>query len=320
MDQPPRNPRDLQGLLKFCLETTKGEDAPDVSGSALESMDPERREWLRKAIEDMSVDVFQELAKCVEILSDHDVIMNEEASVERPLYAFECIEDWVGQVDMANNFQRLGGFTALRLCLASPHERVAAGACHIVAELAQNNPHCQQALLDDKMLDEVLKIAKEDARTGVKTKALYAVSSTVRSFPPGYEAMKKLNGFEVVLQLLQIDDVTLRTKACFLLASLMQEHPDLKAELTRMGLCELLFAVLNEEHGTHHEHVARTLVAMLENNPEAVKACHDLPLNLSQLLEDRVKFLEGKEEFLEERDYCKELKKHFGGVKDDVDR
>ena len=41
MAQPPRQPRDFEGLLKFCMEATKAEDAPEDPESALRGMDTE---------------------------------------------------------------------------------------------------------------------------------------------------------------------------------------------------------------------------------------------------------------------------------------
>ena len=49
-DEPPRQPKDLQGLLKFCLEATRDEDAPAVPDNPeqiLSSMSDERRQWLQ---------------------------------------------------------------------------------------------------------------------------------------------------------------------------------------------------------------------------------------------------------------------------------
>ena len=44
----PRQPKDMKGLLKFCFEATKDEDAPDISDpeKILNDMDPERKKWL----------------------------------------------------------------------------------------------------------------------------------------------------------------------------------------------------------------------------------------------------------------------------------
>ena len=59
MAQPPRQPRDFEGLLKFCMEATKAEDAPNDPDAALRAMDTERRQWLEQAMQSMSVDVIK---------------------------------------------------------------------------------------------------------------------------------------------------------------------------------------------------------------------------------------------------------------------
>merc|ERR1711963_542697 len=85
--EQPRQPRDLQGLLKFCMEATASEDAPAVVGdpaARLAAMDPERKAWLEEALDNMSVDV-------VEVV----------------------VEDWLGTIDMACNFHKIGGFVAI---------------------------------------------------------------------------------------------------------------------------------------------------------------------------------------------------------------
>ena len=68
-NQQPRAPKDMQGLLKFCLEATKGEDALDDPNDTLEAMDPSRREWLEHTLSSMSVDVIKELTESMKILN-----------------------------------------------------------------------------------------------------------------------------------------------------------------------------------------------------------------------------------------------------------
>merc|ERR1712226_713018 len=62
---PPRQPHDLEGLLKFCMQVTANEDAPS---GAVEEMDPERRQWLEDAISGMTVDVVKQLAEAIKII------------------------------------------------------------------------------------------------------------------------------------------------------------------------------------------------------------------------------------------------------------
>ena len=48
----PRQPKDMKGLLRFCVEATKNEDAPDLSDpeKILNDMDPEKRKTLKTNI------------------------------------------------------------------------------------------------------------------------------------------------------------------------------------------------------------------------------------------------------------------------------
>ncbi len=312
---PPRNPKDLQALLKFCMQATKAEDAPELGDDALARMDPEKKAWLETALRDMTVNVFQELTKGIQILSDENVVSNPDAeSLEPQLEAFECIEDWVGQVDMANNFHKLGGFTALRLCLDSPHDEVVSGACHVVAELAQNNPYCQENFTREGFIPLILKLISNDEKKrsdGVKAKAIYAVSSVTRDCPTALAEFKKLDGLSVILRALENSSgkERLRTKCCFFLSSLMESDADTKSVLADLDLQQLLIAILGEEHDPSHEHVAKCLLVLLKDNRKVLEQVLSLDVDLKGLLNRRIEELRDKEEFLEERDYCTELLK-----------
>ena len=58
----PRQPRDLEGLLKFCMQATQSEDAPNRNEQS-EPIDPERLRWLQEAMRGLTVDVVQQLAE-----------------------------------------------------------------------------------------------------------------------------------------------------------------------------------------------------------------------------------------------------------------
>merc|ERR1712107_685465 len=66
----PRQPKDMKGLLRFCVEATKNEDAPDLSDpeKILNDMDPEKRKWLEEALNSMSVDIVEQLVNGIKIL------------------------------------------------------------------------------------------------------------------------------------------------------------------------------------------------------------------------------------------------------------
>ena len=131
----PRAPRDMQGLLKFCIEATKGEDAPEDPNATLESMDPTRRQWLEQALSSMSVDVIKELAEGIKILNTAKNPNISQEDIEKVEYAFECISDWVDQIDMANNFHKIGGFESLKTCLKSDYASIRSASANAIGKI-----------------------------------------------------------------------------------------------------------------------------------------------------------------------------------------
>ena len=63
----------------------------------------------------MSVDVVEQLGNGIKLLLD------SSADLETKEEVLDCLEDWLGTIDMACNFHKIGGFIAITQCLASPH-------------------------------------------------------------------------------------------------------------------------------------------------------------------------------------------------------
>ncbi len=327
---PPRNPRDLQGLLKFCMEATKSEDAPSGGGD-LQAMDPERRAWLEQALKDMTVDVFQELAKCIAALTDESVVADKDASdLSAQMEAIDCLLEWLGEIDLANNFHKLGGFVALTACLESPHDDLAAGGCSLIAELAQNNPYCQEKLLEEGFLPSLLRCCEDGSSTKRCLKCLTAISCLTRGYDPARRALLDSDGLAIVLRMLQSNlDGRFRSKACFFLAALMSEDSEVVAALVRLGLPELLAAILDEGESddevdgggaSWREHAASALLVVSRNSKEAVVACKRLGKDIVVIVDRRLSKIKGKEEFREEEEHYQELLKIYENSSSDVDR
>ena len=73
---------------------------------------PQRRRWLEEALGSMSVDIVQQLTNGIKIL-------NSEAEDEVKEEVLDQLEDWLGNIDMAVNFHKVGGLPSLERCLAS---------------------------------------------------------------------------------------------------------------------------------------------------------------------------------------------------------
>lgn len=94
--EPPRQPRDMQGLLRFAIEGTSAEDRTTAT-----SMTEERRRWLEEALRGLSVDVVAEISKALNILNPDRVESAEEDPQEME-EALESITDFVDSIDTAN--------------------------------------------------------------------------------------------------------------------------------------------------------------------------------------------------------------------------
>jgi len=226
--EQPRRPKDMKGLLKFCLEATRGEDAPDISDpeAVLTSMGEERRQWLEEALQSMSVDVIQQLGNGIKTLIDPSADLDDKEEV------LDCLEDWLGNIDMAVNFHKIGGFQALQTCLDSPHPSLRSGACHLSAEISQNNPYVQDKLLQDGFLEGFLGQVDSDPDSHCQVKALYAVSCLVRECLPAVARMD----WDIVTRALIKEEPKLRTKACFLISAVAEDNLEVAEALVSRGL------------------------------------------------------------------------------------
>jgi len=63
--EPPRQPRDMQALLRFAIQGTASEDPT----TATAPMSEERRLWLEEALRGLSVDVVQEVSIVNDIIN-----------------------------------------------------------------------------------------------------------------------------------------------------------------------------------------------------------------------------------------------------------
>ena len=85
----------MPGLLKFCLEATRDEDAPvSDQNKVIAEMDPERKKWLEEALTSMTVDFIEQLANGIKILNSNTADLEEKEEV------LDSLEDWLGNIDI----------------------------------------------------------------------------------------------------------------------------------------------------------------------------------------------------------------------------
>ncbi|GAB0095984.1 hsp70 nucleotide exchange factor FES1 [Sergentomyia squamirostris] len=308
-DQPdqPRQPTNLQGLLKFAMEATKAEDAP--GSSTIEPMDPERKKFLEEALKGLSVDIVQELINSLQTLS------NSESSESDQLDSLENINHYILNIDQANNFHKIGGFSVLKPCLKSQYGSVRAETASLIAELSKNNPYCQEQLLKSEMLQELTPLLSEPEP--ICTQAMSAISALVTNFTPGMEnlfASGEINKIVAVLDSRKEDKLT--TKIVFFLSAIPNCHPEFVDKFLDIGIMKYLAELIVPfafDEGSHlrTNKLERTLMAAVsfcEHN----RAVDDLRIHskdLREKLTEIAKVAQSDEAYLEIRECAEELLK-----------
>ncbi|XP_034827400.1 hsp70-binding protein 1 [Maniola hyperantus] len=324
----PRQPTNLQGLLRFAMEATKAEDAPE--NSQLGPMDEERRKFLEEALKSLTVDVVQVLQNAIKVLTDSEKMSSIQLGDTLPEdveTAFNNIMEFIDDIDVANDFHKLGGFAIFPICYGSENEVVRAKASQVLAELCQNNPQCQSLALESGVLNVLLHLASTEAGNTL-AKCIMAISCASREFEPACKELTAQGGCEVLAQVLKSPDSAARTKAAFLIRYLCHHHAEAKEKFIQLNLVKVITEQIKSGRDDNSEHLLSILESLLEGlDPTILQQCRDPSLDLKNVLENHLKHPELQDNtFMEEKEYCQAILKVFEDypqredANDEVDR
>lgn len=130
---------------------------------------------MKQTLSSLSCNVIEEIQKAIKLLSNVIDLRADDDTSEHES-ALERIADFVDNIDIANDFYKIGGFSIFGPCLNSPHSSIRWRAADLIAELAQNNPFCQEKFLETGLFPTLLNMIDTDPAESVRIKALYAVS------------------------------------------------------------------------------------------------------------------------------------------------
>ncbi|XP_041634581.1 hsp70-binding protein 1 [Cheilinus undulatus] len=310
-----RYPQNLQGVLQLAVEAGSAAEGP----APLEPMSEERKMWLRDALAEVckgQMDEVEQMKQCLAVLRQEETNKTEQEGEEerddeedKRETAFELLSELCENLDNARDLMVLGG---LEMCISQYLCHAQSGlrwrAAELIASCAQNMPQVQVHLLSIGALPKLLQLTDSDPNPTVRVKALYAVSCLIREQEVGLQAFLSHDGFSVQMRGMQSENEKLRTKSAFLLLNLLTSHPEQKDTVVSMGMVQQLVSVLRTPHSTFHEHVLGALCCLVEDCQQGLKDCRDPALGLEELLRQRSKELQGKEESQEELDFCEHLR------------
>ncbi|XP_066601397.1 hsp70-binding protein 1-like [Prorops nasuta] len=304
----PSQPTNLQDLLRFSVEASQaGSQSHNFNYS--QPIDEERKRFLQEALDSMTVNVVEELRESIATLSKANDLRSEDDSSEYDA-ALEKIASYVDSIDVANDFYKIGGFAIFGPCLNSPHSGIRWRTANIIAELSQNNPFCQERILETGLFPILLNMVDTDNSDNVTIKALYAVSCIVRGHPMALKYMDVNDGYSVLLRAIQSPIQKLQIKSAFLLSSLCNRDnsDDVKITLLNMGLIQQVTGMLANGNllPETRDQLLNVLNGLTNNFLPALKECRRSELGLKDVLEKYLKEM-NPEVNVEEVTICRNL-------------
>ncbi|XP_054761986.2 hsp70-binding protein 1-like [Lytechinus pictus] len=295
----------LNEVLHFAVENTPANE--DREPETREPLTEEKKEFLNKVFNDMLRDEVKEMKEHIEVLKriqDSETEEDQEEKEER----LEALLDLCETIDNAQDFLKVGGVSVAMVLCRDPSSEVRWRALDLLAMTVQNNPFNQNAMVEQDALKLFIELLDNDRAYQVRVKALYAISCLVRENELAQDALVKEDGFSSMMRAMQSDIEKLQIKAAFLLSALLWEQPKFNEALHSMGMVQQLISLLLQtEHKLYHEHVMSAILHLVSQHA-GCRADSLIPdLNFRGFLEERMKELNGKEEYLEELEYCQKL-------------
>ncbi|XP_059054785.1 hsp70-binding protein 1 [Achroia grisella] len=304
----PRQPRSLQGLLRFAMEATKAEDAP--GNSEFSPMDDERRKFLEEALKSLTVNVAEVLQSSIKVLTETEKIRSIQLGEPLPNdvdLAFNNLLEFIDDIDVANDFYKMGGFAVFPICYGSENEEVRARASSVLAETCQNNPYCQSRALECGLLNVLIHLVQSE-RGNALAKCLYAISCVCREFEPAARELLSQGGAAVLATLLRAQEPAARTRVAFLVRHLAHHYAEAKEQFIQNNVVRIVIEQLRSGRDDTSEHFLGILLALVEGlEPIVLEQARDPSLNLKKVLEDHLKHPELEYSYIEEKEYCQEI-------------
>ncbi|KAI9727173.1 MAG: hsp70 nucleotide exchange factor fes1 [Chrysothrix sp. TS-e1954] len=115
-------------------------------------------------------------------------IISPQVDLDNKLIAFDNFEQLIENLDNANNMQPLCLWMPLVDQLDNPEGRLRAMAAWCIATAVQNNEKSQERCLAIGAIPRLVQMALHDDVQQARKKAVFALSSEIRNYPPALSA------------------------------------------------------------------------------------------------------------------------------------
>ena len=118
----------------------------------------------------MTVNPIERIKLCISKIKDSQV--NDQQKKE----FLDELCHWAEELDLAKDFFTIGGLEILEPLLDHSNDEVRIQTCSLIANLVQNNDHCQRIVVQSGLQQKLLKIVEDSTNLDLTTKAVTAIS------------------------------------------------------------------------------------------------------------------------------------------------
>ncbi|CAI5760597.1 unnamed protein product [Candida verbasci] len=190
------------------------------------------------------------------------VVENPEVSNEDKIIALENLEMLIENLDNANNIENLKLWLPLLNILGndSYNDEIRTLILSIIGIAVQNNNKSQSDFNKyDQGIKLLIELGEKSQDLDLKLKALFAISSFIRDYKPGYEKFEQLNGWNLITLDIKDNSPKLNLRVLSLIASILSNglSPNTEAHLRKNNIGHKLAILLNDD--AHPNLIDKTL-------------------------------------------------------------
>ncbi|XP_075240347.1 uncharacterized protein LOC142335883 [Convolutriloba macropyga] len=294
--------RNMEQLLQSTIAMQSYPDASEAQ-NVVAGMNSQDAKWLSEAIGGIFSDPSEEMrARMVHVKRLLDTSPASEEKLDVIGELGDQLEEFIQDVDLANDFAKSGGLDLIKICLDRDESQLRSLGCRLASEMAQNNEYgMEQIVKHPSIFGSLLSIVKnEQEESKVRTAAFSAISGAVRDSDVARREFlsKSSAGPQLLMLALKSDIEKLQTKAAFLLQS-TAEWPQQQwhEQLLSMGVVTALSDLYkNGERNTGnilHEMTLKSIVMLLNvNKARTVEELKNNQNDMKNTLNEGLEFME----------------------------
>lgn len=233
-------PPSLNGLLKWAIANSS-EPEQSTNPSRFNPHSEDDVKWFHSVLENIK--------SPVDNLKGHlSIALDQTNSEEERIGSLEAIQEFVEDLDVANDLHALGGLIPILDLMNHESEDIRVISAWIISTGVQNNPRFQSLLLEQGGVSRFLQRLTSESSEQVKIKLISCISGLVRDCPQSEEEFYSQNGLDTILEQLKlVQSPGFRQKVVFFLQYLAKDESCINS-MMRCGVLECCVECLGQSN------------------------------------------------------------------------